>query len=201
RARVYHEEAARTLSRAGPLMRKAGGGPGVRRRPDKDCPMNHHPTRAQLQAFDVGQLPADEQETVEHHLASCPECGEALDNLPEASLVALLRGFATVNDRFGPAASGRATLPIPADFPDALLGHPRYRVLEVVGAGGMGVVYKAIHRLMDRVVALKVIHRSLTDRPGVAERFRREVRAAARLSHPHIVTAYDADQADDTHFL
>jgi hypothetical protein len=171
----------------------------------EDGPMNHgpnrHPTRAQLQAFDTGQLPADEQGTVEHHLESCPACGEALDNLPEASLVALLRGFVTRNDRFGPAAPDGATTPIPADFPDALLGHPRYRVLEVLGAGGMGVVYKAIHRLMDRVVALKVIHRSLTDRPGVAERFRREVRAAARLTHPHIVTAYDADQAGDTHFL
>jgi serine/threonine protein kinase len=65
----------------------------------------------------------------------------------------------------------------------------------------MGVVFKAVHRLMDRVVALKVIDRRLTDRPGLAERFRREVKAAALLSHPNIVTAFDADQAGDTHFL
>jgi hypothetical protein len=54
---------------------------------------------------------------------------------------------------------------------------------------------------MERVVALKVISRSLTDRPELAARFRQEVKAAARLSHPNIVTAHDAEQAGDLHFL
>jgi WD40 repeat protein len=54
---------------------------------------------------------------------------------------------------------------------------------------------------MERPVALKVIKKALTDDPGVVERFRREVKAAARLSHPNIVHAYDAEQAGDTHFL
>jgi hypothetical protein len=65
----------------------------------------------------------------------------------------------------------------------------------------MGVVYKAEHRLMERPVALKVIDRSLTDKPAVVERFRREVKAAGQLNHPNIVHAYDADQAGDSHFL
>jgi hypothetical protein len=65
----------------------------------------------------------------------------------------------------------------------------------------MGTVFKAEHLFMERVVALKIIRRDLTDRPAAVERFRQEVKAAARLVHPHIVTAYDAEQAGDLHFL
>jgi hypothetical protein len=54
---------------------------------------------------------------------------------------------------------------------------------------------------MERLVALKVIDRSLTGNPAVVERFRREVKAAGALSHPNIVHAYDAEQAGDSHFL
>jgi WD40 repeat protein/tRNA A-37 threonylcarbamoyl transferase component Bud32 len=65
----------------------------------------------------------------------------------------------------------------------------------------MGAVFKAEHLLMERLVALKVINRALLNKPGVVERFGREVKAAARLVHPNIVHAYDADQAGDCHFL
>jgi serine/threonine protein kinase len=65
----------------------------------------------------------------------------------------------------------------------------------------MGTVYKARHRLMDRVVALKVINPALVGWPEAVRRFRQEIRAAARLTHPNIVAAYDAEQAGDTHFL
>jgi serine/threonine protein kinase len=65
----------------------------------------------------------------------------------------------------------------------------------------MGTVYKAHHLFMDRTVALKVINPNLVDRPGMVERFRREVQAAGRLSHPNIVAAYDADHVRNTHFL
>src|SRR5262249_46045013 len=82
-----------------------------------------------------------------------------------------------------------------------LAEHERYRVVRLLGAGGMGSVYEAEHRVMQRPVALKVINRAFTARPAVVERFRREVRAAARLTHPNIVTAYDAEKAGDTHFL
>ena len=65
----------------------------------------------------------------------------------------------------------------------------------------MGDVYRAEHRLMHRTVALKVINRELVSKPEAVERFRREVRAAAQLHHPNIVTAFDAEQAGETHFL
>jgi hypothetical protein len=85
--------------------------------------------------------------------------------------------------------------------PRELVGHPRYKILEILGAGGMGSVFKAEHRFMERPVALKLINRKLVDKPAMVERFRREVKAAARLSHPNIVEAFDADQAGDNHFL
>src|SRR5437016_5508043 len=85
--------------------------------------------------------------------------------------------------------------------PPDLQRHPRYLVLERLGEGAMGAVYKAVHLLLDRLVALKVIRPELVGRPGMARRFQREARAAARLRHPNIVTAYDADQAGDAHFL
>ncbi len=85
--------------------------------------------------------------------------------------------------------------------PAALLDHPRYEVEKRLGKGGMGVVYKATHRMMDRTVALKVINSTLVRRPDALERFRREVKAAARLQHRNIVTAHDAEHTDDLHFL
>jgi tRNA A-37 threonylcarbamoyl transferase component Bud32 len=77
----------------------------------------------------------------------------------------------------------------------------RYRVLRELGRGGMGVVYQARHTVMNRQVVIKVVNKALLDNPDAMERFRREVQAAAQLSHPNIVTAYDAEQAGDTHFL
>ncbi len=89
----------------------------------------------------------------------------------------------------------------PLPLPDELARHPRYKVLELIGAGGMGTVYKAAHRFMNRLVALKVVRRDLIGRPEAVARFRHEVTAAARLSHPNIVTAYDADACGAAHFL
>jgi formylglycine-generating enzyme required for sulfatase activity/serine/threonine protein kinase len=76
-----------------------------------------------------------------------------------------------------------------------------YVVLDRLGKGGMGQVYKARHRRMDRVVALKVLPSAATKSPDSVQRFQREVRAAAKLSHPNIVTAHDADEANRVHFL
>jgi serine/threonine protein kinase len=89
----------------------------------------------------------------------------------------------------------------PIRVPHELLEHPRYRVVKVLGAGGMGVVFQAEHRIMERPVALKVIHPKRLSSPAAVERFRQEVRAAGKLLHQNIVTAHDAEQAGDWHFL
>ena len=76
-----------------------------------------------------------------------------------------------------------------------------YVILDRLGQGGMGVVFKAEHRRMSRIVALKVLSPEFARTPEALRRFQREVKAAARLDHPNIVTSHDADEADDVHFL
>ncbi|MEQ8788030.1 MAG: DUF1080 domain-containing protein [Pirellulaceae bacterium] len=76
-----------------------------------------------------------------------------------------------------------------------------YQILDKIGAGGMGQVFKAEHRRMERVVAIKVLPRRATGSKDAVDRFHREVKAAARLEHPNIVTAFDADEAQGIHFL
>ena len=76
-----------------------------------------------------------------------------------------------------------------------------YVLLSRIGAGGMGEVFKAQHRHMERVVAIKTLHNQTLDSPEAMKRFHREVKAAAKLSHTNVVTAYDAGDVDGVHFL
>lgn len=77
----------------------------------------------------------------------------------------------------------------------------KYKLLEQIGSGGMGAVFKAQHVTMGRIVALKIMSPSLVKNPTAVARFHQEMQAAAKLDHPHIVTAYDADCVKDSHFL
>ena len=77
----------------------------------------------------------------------------------------------------------------------------KYQILEKIGAGGMGQVYKAFHFGTERIVALKVILRKGRISPEVVKRFEREVKAAAKLVHSNIITVFDADQADGRIFM
>ena len=186
-----------------------------------------HPEVHRLESFARGQLQFEEIDRVQEHLADCAPCRQVVDGVSDDALLALIRrasiepdpfsafGVAVAETAFVPAGSpapdpsagaglayaDSVAEPVDGEIPEELAHHPRYRVLEVIGRGGMGVVYKAEHRLMQRLVALKMIHRRLTEDPQAVERFQREVRAAASLSHGNIVAAYDAEQAGDTHFL
>jgi tRNA A-37 threonylcarbamoyl transferase component Bud32 len=77
----------------------------------------------------------------------------------------------------------------------------RFRLEEQVGSGGMSTVYRAFDEILERTVAIKLMHRSLSGDPQQLERFRREARAAARLSHPNVVTVIDAGEDDDHPFI
>ena len=81
------------------------------------------------------------------------------------------------------------------------LVYGEYLILDKIGAGGMGQVFKAEHRRMKRIVAIKVLPAAVMKDADAVRRFQREVEAAARLTHPNIVTAFDADEADGVHFL
>jgi serine/threonine protein kinase len=82
---------------------------------------------------------------------------------------------------------------------DLILGP--YLLLDQLGHGGMGLVFKARHQLMNRIVAIKIIHKRTKRHAEAVRRFQREVRASAQLSHPNIVLAHDAAQIGETHFL
>lgn len=81
------------------------------------------------------------------------------------------------------------------------LVYGNYLVLDRLGKGGMGVVFKARHRMMQRIVALKVLPSDFAQNEKAIARFRREVVAAANLSHPNVVTAFDADECHGTFYL
>jgi serine/threonine-protein kinase len=76
-----------------------------------------------------------------------------------------------------------------------------YTILDKIGAGGMGQVFKAQHRRMKRLVAIKMLPPAMTKDAQALARFEREVEAAAKLRHPNIVAADDAGQANGVHFL
>ncbi len=76
-----------------------------------------------------------------------------------------------------------------------------YVLLERIGRGGMGDVFKAKHQKMDRIVALKILSSVAMKSPGAVKRFQREAKAAAKLAHPNIVTAHDFDEDRGMHFL
>ena len=79
------------------------------------------------------------------------------------------------------------------------LGH--YRIVDKIGEGGMGEVYKARDTRLDRTVALKILPRHLTDNTELRQRFEREARAIASLSHPHICVLYDVGRNEGIDFL
>lgn len=152
-----------------------------------------HPSRDELVAFLWGHLGGAEVAALARHIEKCDACCQVMREIPDDAFVSRLRGAGL--------SSGAVEAPIEPTLPPELRDHPRYKLGRFLGAGGMGVVYQAEHRLMDRQVAVKVLHGELIRNPRVLERFRHEVRAAARLNHPNIVTAYDAEQAGDAHFL
>jgi serine/threonine protein kinase len=91
--------------------------------------------------------------------------------------------------------------PSPPCVPEPLVNHHRYRILGLIQQGGMGTVFRAEHLFLKRLVALKVINQHLVQNQKMRMRFLKEMQAAAQLSHPNIVSVYDADIAGDVSFL
>jgi hypothetical protein len=167
------------------------------------------PSVEELQDFCLGRCEPRRAAEIESFLADGPNCDAVLAAAPDDALVRRLRGAGALA---GPGRAGWSnTLTGATPGTDRLAGatdtgllefqeHPRYRFLRKLGQGGMGTVYLAEHRVMRRLVAIKLLRES-PGRPQLTDRFRQEVQAAAALSHPHLVTAHDADEIDGTPFL
>lgn len=167
----------------------------------------NHPSKKTLFDFAQGKLEQESLDQVAAHVENCATCVEFLEQSINDTLVDQLREAAAENSELE-AQSFEVNQTIqfsaqsaPAKIEDVLSDHPKYKVLEKIGSGGMGAVFRAEHRLMGREVAIKLIREEFVSNREAVARFQNEVRAAARLSHRNIVAAYDAEQAGSNHFL
>ncbi|MDG2015237.1 MAG: serine/threonine-protein kinase, partial [Pirellulaceae bacterium] len=151
------------------------------------------PTAQELADFANGRVPSQRLSELAEHLENCQACVNQLaQGSPDDRLVERLEKIEYVEGQKGPRTSGD---------PFELDENFRYKLIAELGEGGMGQVFKARHRVMKRTVALKTIRPELINHPEAVKRFAQEASAAARLSHPNIVTAFDAEQCGDLHML
>jgi serine/threonine-protein kinase len=182
------------------------------------------PIAEDLERFLLGQLSEEEALALEQHLARCPACVSRLASLHprdglvdvlsdvarsdtaggevDAALVASLVRLGRAEGPPGQPAGGATTaegpgeLLAPSQQPGEVGRVGPYRVLRLLGSGGMGVVYQAEQPRPRRVVALKMILAGPHPGPDRLARFRRETEVAARLEHPNIVPIYEAGEHD-----
>ena len=128
----------------------------------------------------------------------CPQCGRALDAGAPAGLCppCLLQQGAAAD-----TMTGGCTTFEPPTITELAEKFPQLEIIEFIGRGGMGAVYKARQRELDRIVALKILPPAVGDAPSFTERFTREARALAKLNHPNIVTLYEFGQAGGLYFF
>ncbi len=170
-----------------------------------------HPNDQTLQAYSLGKLDDASAESVNTHLVSCADCQRRVAEMSSDSFLGPLRvaegapqmsasgGRSQLGDSDTDRGPAVAIAPPPAGtMPPGLADHPDYEVIRELGRGGMGVVYLARNKLMGRLEVLKVVGGQLVERPGVRDRFLREVQSAAKLQHKNIVAAYSATRLGES---
>ncbi len=187
----------------------------------KDCP-----DAARLREMLAGTLPHQEQEELTSHLDTCITCRQTLDELategeswselarklgrkPAADpvlerAIQEIKGASTSTGTqlFGSARDDMDLAFLsPPDKPGHLGRLAHYEVTEVIGRGGMGIVLKAFDSALHRVVAIKVLAPALAISGAARERFLREARAAAAVTHDHVVTIHAVDEANGMPYL
>jgi serine/threonine protein kinase len=170
------------------------------------------PDRRVLSDLSLGRITMVEIDRLATHVGRCSHCQstmETFDNL-EDSVVADLKGHV---DLYKPNSDlelqiqqaeliSRDVWPQPrseSSAPPERLG--QYELLQQIGEGGMGTVWKALHLSLRRHVALKLLRESRLRDPDACVRFRREMEAVGRLDHPHLVRAHDTGEVNGHHFL
>ncbi len=172
----------------------------------------------------LGKLPGETIDWLSGHVETCSACQGVLDTLDdlEDSVVADLKAVSRLVQpdsdleqqirkaaMIGPtvwseqATQGPPRSPCGQSQPDELPGRQlgQYELLERIGRGGMGTVYKALHMRLKRYVAVKLLPKDRVRDPQAVVRFFREMEAVGRLDHPHLVRAHDAGDADGQPYL
>lgn len=171
------------------------------------------PTPEQLLAFSLGDLPEEACERIAAHLDQCPVCESTAVGLEQSADTLIEQLTEPTGDnkfiaepQFQQAMRQMMATVLPPEEPSSdktpelgTLGE--YQLLEKLGEGGMGAVYKARHTRLDKIVAIKVLPKDRTADPRAVARFEREMKAVGRLDHPNIVEAHDAREIEGTHFL
>ena len=115
-------------------------------------------------------------------MKTCPQCGKIYDNIadicPDDAAALILSSTSSFAPTSGTLLAGR------------------YRILEKIGEGGMGAIYKAVHTMMDRTCAIKLLTNLSTNDESALARFNREAKMASRINNPHAVTIYDFGAAE-----
>ncbi|MEM9659768.1 MAG: protein kinase, partial [Planctomycetota bacterium] len=172
------------------------------------------PPRESLLRYLQGNFDSSQVDAFEQHLQQCPSCEETVAELEDANDT-LMRHLplAAIDDAEGdagaPAWIARLRAGVPIEHADDALddeeardsapvaedwakGLAAYELLEIIGKGGMGVVYRGRHRQLGRPVAVKVVRPKLVSAAAAQRRFDREIQILGRLNHPGIVAATDA---------
>src|SRR5437867_2488882 len=137
----------------------------------------------------------------------CQHCGKplgakAVQGLCPECFMKVGIGAGTVADTADdPTLRAKAPRFIPPAPEQLAPRFPQLEILGLIGQGGMGAVYKARQRQLDRLIALKILPAQVSHDPAFAERFMREARALARLNHPNIVAVHDFGQADGFYYF
>ncbi len=119
----------------------------------------------------------------------CPAC------LMRLGLESWAQKSALAEERASLATVAHRSRFVPAEPAELAAHFPRLEILELLGQGGMGAVYKARQRDLDRAIALKILPPEVSEDPAFTQRFTQEAKALAQLNHPHIVTVHDFGQA------
>ena len=143
-----------------------------------------HPARARLVAFALGRAEPDEISIIARHIEVCSDCAQIVSTVGPDDFVQRLKETQTVPDKPGPTRLCYG-----------------YEIIEEMGRGGIGIVYRARQPGLDRPVALKQLLQGAMASPQALRRFKREGEVLANLNHPHIVEVYEVGEQGGHPFI
>lgn len=147
------------------------------------------PTRDDLKKFVEGRIEASKADAILSHLETCEHCSALVDSLEKLDGDAVLAALHQLDDREIEIKSA-----LPPQF-------AQYEIIELLGEGGMGAVYRARHPHLGKEVAVKVLKQTRLADPTAISRFQQEIKTVAKLEYPNIVRAMDAGVHDGTPYL